>query len=141
MPRKLHLSFIIVSMKGSQKFLIAVVIVTALCAFFQVMWNTQAPEAYRFTPGYVMLGFFSVTVTLIHLFLMSAANGDGQAFVRKYLASTVLKFMFYILMLVFVLVLSKLDKRVLIIHFLFYYIVFTVLEVGFLYTELEKSRK
>lgn len=128
-------------MKSSAKFLITILLVTVLCAAGQMLWNTQAAPALQFPAGYFLLGFFSVTVTLIHLFLMSAAKGDGQAFVRRYLASTVLKFMFYILMLVFVLLLSKFDKRVLIVHFLFYYVVFTVLEVGFLYTELEKSKQ
>ena len=128
-------------MKGSSRFLLVVLLVTVLCAAAQTLWNMQAAEALRFPAGYFLLGFFSVTVTLIHLFLMSAAKGDGQAFVSRYLASTVMKFMFYILMLVFVLLLSKFDKRVLIVHFLFYYVVFTVLEVGFLYTELEKGKK
>jgi phosphoglycerol transferase MdoB-like AlkP superfamily enzyme len=128
-------------MKGSFRFLLVVLLVTVLCAAAQKLWNMQAAEALRFPAGYFLLGFFSVTVTLIHLFLMSAAKGDGQAFVRRYLASTVMKFMFYILMLVFVLLLSKFDKRVLIVHFLFYYVVFTVLEVAFLYTELEKGKK
>lgn len=125
-------------MKGSSRFLLVVLLVTVLCAAAQTFWNMQAAEALRFPAGYFLLGFFSVTVTLIHLFLMSAAKGDGQAFVRRYLASTVMKFMFYILMLVFVLLLSKFDKRVLIVHFLFYYIVFTALEVGFLYTAVQK---
>lgn len=140
MPGKLHLSFIIVSMKGSLKFLITVIVVTLICAVCQLLWNTQTPERYHFLPGYALLGVFSVSVTLIHFLLMAAAKGDPQSFVRVYMASTMFKFLFYLLMLVVLLMFSEFDKRILILHFLFYYAVFTVLEVGFLYNAMQKNK-
>jgi len=125
---------------SSTKFLIAVLAVTLLCAVLQVLWNNQAPEKYRLANGFVLLGIFALSITGIHLFLLSSAKGDGQAFVRKYMASTVFKFMFYILLLVVILLFSSDNKTAIILHFLFYYAVFTVLEVSFLYSELQKLK-
>lgn len=126
---------------ASTKFLITVVIVTALCVVFQMVWNNQAPEKYRTENGFVLLGIFALSVTVIHLFLLNSAKGNGQAFIRKFLAGTVFKFMFYIFLLVVFLLFSSDNKTAIILHFLFYYGVFTVLEVGFLYNELGKLKK
>ena len=133
---------IIAPMKSSSsKFSVTVLVVTLLCAGLQMLWNHQAPEHYHLVNGYVLLGFFSLTATGIHLFLMNSAKGDPQAFVRKYMASTVFKFMFYILLLIVLLLFTNDNKKVLILHYLFYYLVFTVLEVGFLYNELQNLKK
>jgi hypothetical protein len=118
----------------------AVLAVTLVCAVLQIIWNNQAPENFRLQNGYVLLGIFSLSITLIHLFLLSSAKGEPQGFVRKYMASTVFKFMFYILLLIVFLLFFSDNKTALILHFLFYYAVFTVLEVSFLYNELRKLK-
>lgn len=128
-------------MKKYSKFLTTIFLVTLACAVLQVLWNMNAPEPYRYYGGYVLLVVFSVTVSAIHLFLMSAANGEPQAFIRRYLASTVVKFMFYVMLLAVLLVLTTANKKVLVLHYLFYYAIFTVVEIGFLYTELQKLKK
>src|SRR4051812_20585108 len=130
------------SMKSaSNKFLMIAFVITLACAALQILWNHQAPENFRLKSGFVMLGIFSLSITVIHLFLLSSAKGQPQAFIRKYLASTVFKFMFYILLLVVFLLFSPDNKVALILHFLFYYAVFTVLEVSMLYTEIQKMKK
>lgn len=89
----------------------------------------------------MLLGIFAFLVTAIHLFLVNASNGDGQAFIRKFLAITVFKFMLYIFILLVFLLFSAENKQALILHFLFYYAVFTVLEVSFLYAEIQNQKK
>ena len=126
---------------ASAKFLVTILVVTAVCVALQLVWNNQAPAEFRLQNGFVLLGIFSLSITLIHLFLVNAAKGEGQAFIRKYMASTVFKFMFYILLLVVFLLFSTDNKTALILHFLFYYAVFTVLEASFLYSELRKLKK
>lgn len=122
------------------KFLVAVLIVTLICIALQMVWNKQAPQQLRSQYGFVLLGVFSLFVTLVHLFLLRAAKGEPQSFVRKFMAASVLKFMFYILLLVLLLLFSSDNKTALAIHFLFYYAVFTVIEVGFLYSNLKKLK-
>jgi hypothetical protein len=126
---------------ASNKFLMIAFAVTLICAVLQIIWNQQAPENFRLKNGFVMLGIFSLSITGIHLFLLSSAKGQPQAFIRKYLASTVFKFMFYILLLIVFLLFSADNKVALILHFLFYYAVFTVLEVSMLYSEMQKLKK
>ena len=53
----------------------------------------------------------------------------------------VLKFFFYFMLLLVFLLFSTENKQALILHFLFYYAVFTVLEVSMLYGEMQKGKK
>jgi hypothetical protein len=126
---------------ASSKFLITVLVITLICVGLQLLWNSQSAEKFRIQNGFLLLGIFSLSITAIHLFLMRSAKGEPQAFVRKYLASTVFKFMFYVMLLIILLLFSADNKQALILHFLFYYAVFTVLEVGFLYNELRKLKQ
>ena len=125
---------------ASRNFLITISIVTLLCIMFQLIWNSKAPENYVISNGFILLGMFVATVSLIHLFLIKASQGKAQEFIRKYLASTVLKFMFYVLVLIVLLLFSSDNKTAIILHFLFYYALFTVLEVSFLYRELQQLK-
>ena len=122
-------------------FLFFVLVLTAICAGLHILWNQQMPANMHLKNGLLLLGIFSVSVTLIHLFLLHSSKGDGQAFVRKFLGVTVFKFMFYIFLLLVFLLFTAENKQALILHFLFYYAVFTVLEVSFLYRELQRARK
>lgn len=125
---------------SSSKFQLVVLAITIICAAVQWFVNNNAPVPFRLQSGFLLLGLFSITVTALHTYLIKAANGDGQAFVRKYMASTVFKFLFYILVLIVLLLYSDENKRAIILHFLFYYALFTVLEVGFLYSELQRMK-
>jgi hypothetical protein len=126
---------------ASGRFILLASLITAGCAVLQIVWNQQAPVNLRLQSGFVLLGVFALSVTGIHLFLLRSAKGEPQAFIRKYLASTVFKFLFYILLLLVFLLFSEESKLALILHFLLYYAVFTVLEVGMLYTEMLKLKK
>ncbi len=123
------------------KFIGSVALLASICAALQYYWNLQMPQNMHLQNGFLLLGIFVVSVTAIHLFLVSASNGDGQAFIRKFLAVTMFKFMFYIFILLVFLLLTSENKQALILHFLFYYAVFTVLEVSFLYSEIQKQKK
>ena len=94
----------------------------------------------RMKDGFLLLGIFAASVTAIHLILLKSSNGEGKLFVQKYLAATVFKFMFYVFLVIVFLLFSADNKTALILHFLFYYAVFTILEVSMLYTELNKLR-
>ncbi len=122
------------------KFLLIVLAITLACAAGQTVFNQQAPAKFIMKNGYVLLGIFAVSVSVIHLFLLRSAQGRPQAFVTKFLGVTVFKFMFYMLLLIVYLLFTEENKMALILHFLFYYAVFTVLEVSMLYSEMEKMR-
>ena len=121
------------------KFLIAVTLLTILCGFLHWLWNRQALATMKMSDGYWLLGVFAILVTGFHLFLLKVAKGPGSTFVSYFMASTFFKFLFYILVLVVFLLFSTDNKMALILHFLFYYLVFTVLEVSMLYKEMAKK--
>lgn len=136
-----HHIFILLMKSPTLKFIIAVVIVTLVCAALQFAWNTLAPPDQVISDGYLLLGLFAFTVTGVHLFLLSSAKDASAGFVRRFMASTTLKFMFYIMIVVVFILYTNDNKQVLLLHFLFYYAVFTILEVAMLYSAMNRMKK
>ena len=85
-----------------------------------------------------LLGIFAVTVSVVHLLLVNTKNDKGNAFIRMFMLATTLKFFLYLAVLVGFLLYSKDNRQTLALHFLFYYFVFSVLEVSVLYKEVRK---
>ncbi len=123
---------------ATTKFLTAVLVLTLVCAALLLVWNNQMAEKMRFHDGFWMLGIFALTVTIVHLLLLQAKKSSGNSFIRTFMLSTTLKFFFYLLMLVVFMMFSKDNKQILALHFLFYYVVFNILEVTMLYKEALK---
>jgi hypothetical protein len=124
---------------ATTKFLAFVFLLTCICAALQWVWNNQMPEKLRLYDGYWLLGIFAVSVTAIHLLLLNSKKSPSNSFIRAFMLSTTLKFFFYLTVLVAFLLYSKDNKQTLIIHFLFYYTVFNVLEIIMLYKEVQKK--
>ena len=126
-------------MKSSTtRFLILVFILTSSCAALQWVWNNQMPEKMKLYDGFWLLGIFAVTVSVVHLLLVNTKNDKGNAFIRMFMLATTLKFFLYLAVLVGFLLYSKDNRQTLALHFLFYYFVFSVLEVSVLYKEVRK---
>jgi len=124
---------------ATTKFLALVFMLTVLCAALQWVWNNQMPEKMRLYDGYWLLGLFAITVTVVHLVMLNSKSGPGNSFIRAFMLSTTLKFFFYLTVLVAFLLYSKSNKQTLVIHFLFYYLVFSILEITMLYKEALKK--
>jgi hypothetical protein len=56
------------------------------------------------------------------------------------MAATMAKFFIFLSVLIGFLMFSQENKKVLALHFLFYYAVFTILEVSMLYSSMRKTR-
>lgn len=126
--------------KASLKFLFYILIVSAICVALQFLWNAQMEEAMKLKSGYILLGIFILCVVAIHLFLLKSAEGSPNGFIRAFMLATILKFFLYLTVLIGFLLYSNEHKKTLILHFLFYYAVFTVLEVSHLYSELWRMK-
>lgn len=122
-------------------FLLGMFILTLLCAVFQYMWNAKVKADLSFPSGHVLLGIIVALVTGAHLLLVRAAKGSAQEFIRMYMASSVFKFLLYILVLVGFIFLTVESRKAIILCFLVYYVVFTVFEIVWLYTEMAAARK
>lgn len=121
------------------KFLLSVAVLTAMCAGLEYWWNLHAAEEMKFSNGYLMLGIFAVSVVAVHSFLLQSSKGEPKAFVNKFMAATFIKLFFYMFVLVFFLFLTETNKKALALHFLFFYAVYTVLEVSMLISALKKK--
>ncbi len=126
---------------ANRRYLFIVAALTIICAALQFIWNKQAPDGIRMNDGFILLGVFATTVTAAHFFLLSVSENAPNAFVRSFMVSTAIKLMIYMTVLIAFLLYSKDNQKVLVLHFLFYYAVFTVFEVSMLYRELSAKRK
>ena len=125
---------------ATTKFLAMVFVLTAICVALQWLWNTRMPEKLRLEDGFWLLGIFAVSVVGVHLMLLNANKTGGNAFIRVFMVSSVLKFFIYLTVLIAFMLFTKDDKKVLALHFLFYYLVFNALEVTMLYLETQKKK-
>ena len=124
---------------ATTKFLALVFMLTVICAALQWVWNNQMPEKMRLYDGYWLLALFAITVSVVHFVMLNSKSGPGNSFIRAFMLSTTLKFFFYLTVLVAFLLYSKSNKQTLVIHFLFYYLVFNILEITMLYKEAQKK--
>lgn len=123
---------------ATTKFLSLVLMLTIICAALQWVWNNQMPEKMKLYDGFWLLAIFSTSVVVVHLALVSATKGSGNAFIRAFMASMAIKFFLYISVLMLFLLYSNDNKQTLVLHFLFYYFAFNALEVTMLYREAQK---
>jgi hypothetical protein len=124
--------------KAFAKFTAVLALLSAACAAVQTAWNSTAPEIWRTPYGFWLLGMFAFTGLVVYGVLLRTVNGKPQQFVRSFMAGTVFKLLFYLLVLVALMLFAKHGRQALVLHFLFYYIVFTVAEVAMLYGLLNK---
>lgn len=124
----------------TNRFLFAFGITTIALAFLQWIWNNYGP-AHLTTPyGYYILGMFALVTFVFHMAMLKSSNGNPQAFVRTFLAGTTLKMFAYMGILVVLFVSGLQGARAFTLIFLFYYIVYTALEVGLLYSGIKKVK-
>lgn len=121
------------------KFLLGIALLTALCVVAQVIWNQRAPLDKQMFHGWALLLPFPLAVTLLHLLLTKPGITPQQS-IQMFLASSALKLLIYLGVLVLFLLFSAQNKKVVAVHFLGYYAVFSVYEYFMLLTTLGKKR-
>lgn len=120
------------------RFLLAMVIITAICMVAEVLWKLYLPPVLGMQNGLVLLGIMVTVVTALHLFLLRSVEGRPQNFVRAFMVTMVLKFMLFMLLLVGFLMFTAESPKGVVLHFLLYYSLFTILEVAMLYRGVQK---
>lgn len=120
------------------RFLITMVIVVAICMVAEVPWRLYLPAVLGMQKAFVMLGIMVTTVVSLHLFLLRSVEGRPQNFVRAFMVTMVLKFMLFMLLLIGFLMFTAESPKGVVLHFLLYYSLFTILEVAMLYKGVQK---
>lgn len=122
---------------ASVRFLLGVLVITAICVVCEVLWKLYLPALGMSNP-YVLLGLFVVIVSALHLFLLNSVEGRPQKFIRAFMASMGLKLLLFMLVLAGFLMLTAENPKSVILHFLLYYTLFTILEVAMLFKGVQK---
>lgn len=90
------------------------------------------------TPVYFVVLFVMVITILFHLYLLQVSKGDSKTFISKFMASSGVKLMIYLAVIVIYIVSYRLNAKVFLTSFLISYFVFSVIEVIFILTHLKK---
>lgn len=122
------------------KFLAYAFALALLCIGVQSLIYNHFGEAARPKTGLLLLSIFFICTVSIHLILLKSAEGKPQVFIRAFLGATMGKFLLYLSVLTGFLMYGPETPRVLALHFLAYYAVFTVLEVSMLYSEIRRLK-
>lgn len=96
------------------------------------------PQFYTASIYYLIAIVFAVNV-LFHSFLVYTAQKNNQAFVRRFLASTMLKLLVYLMVMLVMILFGNPQMKIVLISFLLMYIVFTVHEVYSIMEFLKKN--
>lgn len=109
-------------------------IVTFIAAY---IWNIAMPAPYQSYYPYLLIVFFYVSTSLLHLMLSRSSSGNPQQFIRMFIASITIKFMVYLMIIILFLFINRKDAVPFIVSFLILYLIFTSFEVIKLYRQLK----
>jgi hypothetical protein len=90
------------------------------------------------TPVFFVIPFVMIITIIFHSYLLQASKNDPKTFIGKYIASSGLKLMIYLTVIVFYIVWYQYNSKIFLTTFLISYIVFTFIEVVFILSHLKK---
>jgi hypothetical protein len=90
------------------------------------------------SPVFFVVPFVLVITIVFHYYLLQAAKGEPKAFIGKFMASSGIKLMIYLAVIVFYVIWHPQNSTVFLTAFLISYIVFTFIEVVFILSHLKK---
>jgi hypothetical protein len=122
------------------RFLSRLAILSGVIGVGLYCWTRFAPLHYTYAYSWLLLGFFVLVTGLIHYQLMRSAQGDPQRFVRTFMTLTSLKLFTFLIILTIYAFLARQNVVVFTIHFLIFYLIFTVFEVAALYKFLRHKK-
>lgn len=118
--------------KEFQKFALAFGIVTAALIAINLLLCPAWPALFQLRSGLLLLTLVSLVVFVSHLILLRSSLGKPNAFIRAFMGTMALKLLVYILIVAVFLIVKYDDPRAVVLHFLVYYISYTVLETALL---------
>ena len=111
-----------------QKFYLRLFLLSTLVAAILLGWNTFGPLNFRNTFSWYALVFFIISTAVIHYFMQESAKKSPQVFVRSFMAVTTIKLLAYLLFIVVIMMNRPPGVKVFVLHFLFFYFIYTSFE-------------
>lgn len=118
--------------KEFQKFAIAFTLVTSILTALNLLATPTLPALFQLRSGLLLLTLVSLVVFVSHLILLRSSQGKPNAFIRAFMGTMALKLLVYILIVAVFLAVKYDDPRAVVLHFLVYYICYTILETTLL---------
>lgn len=115
-----------------QKFAVVFAIVTILLVALNLLVIPALPPMFQLRSGLLLLTLVSAVVFVSHLILLRSSHSKPNAFIRAFMGTMALKLLVYILLVALFLVVKYDEPRAVILHFLVYYICYTVVETALL---------
>ncbi|MCW5908036.1 MAG: hypothetical protein KIS94_09275 [Chitinophagales bacterium] len=109
-----------------------------VCIVNAFFWKSKLPQELVMYNGYMLLSIIAFISVSIHIVLLRSTEGDGQVFVRKFMAATMAKFLLYLGLVIVFMLFTDESKKAVVLYFLLGYIPFTILEASSLYAQLRK---
>jgi hypothetical protein len=105
------------------------------CAFFYV-WEMQMINSF-YPSAFAILFVMSLTI-LFHFYLLKISNGNAKLFFGKFIGSSGIKLMIYLLTIVLFIFLIPGYSKTFLITFLISYVLFSFTEIFFILKFLKK---
>lgn len=90
------------------------------------------------TPVYYVVPFIMAITIIFHYYLLQASKGESKKFISKFMASSGIKLMIYLTVIVLFVLSYPKNITVFLVSFLISYFVFTFIEVVFILSHLKK---
>lgn len=122
------------------KFIQRLLLFTSVVALIIYLLNSNLPVNYRQPYAWYLLLFFFVNTIIIHSMLEKASEKSPQAFVRFYMGLTMMKMLFYLLILAGFMVFNKEKATLFVIWFFLMYIAYTWFEIKMIFNQLRSKK-
>jgi hypothetical protein len=122
-------------------FLVKLLILTIVIVIILLAGESFRPEFFAGKIKWVILAVFVSATALQHYFMMHPDYQKPAAMVRVFMASSAIKLMAYVLLIVVFIVFFRPHARKIIIWFLAFYMIFTVFENALLFKHFRSGKK
>lgn len=107
-----------------------------------VSWILDSRQIWNFktTPAISSILFVYVVTVIFHIYLIKVSVKIGQNFIGRFIGSSGVKMMIYLVVIVIYIFSNKSDARIFLVSFITAYVIFTILEVSSIIKYLKKNR-
>lgn len=126
---------------GLRPFLFKLFLLTIGISFILVAGEYTRPDLFGTFVKWPILGLFVLATWIQHYFIMHPDNQRPATMVRMFMASSAIKLMAYIILIVLFILFYRTHARKVIIWFLVFYSIFTVFENAVLFKHFRSSKK
>jgi len=122
-----------------RKFIIRSLVIAGFCFFLAWILSQTFLKQLNFTGVYLLIPFIMLVTILLHSILIIASKNNPNKFINKFMASSGLKLMLYLVVIIIYVFFVKRDIILFICAFLSLYLMFTVLEISAIINHLKKN--